>query len=83
MKAKVPQTMSECFDLIEGEMLKGPWVMGEDYSIGDAYLFTVSRWLEGDGVDINQFPRVADHFQRMLKRPAVQKIIALYWPNVD
>jgi glutathione S-transferase len=83
MKAKVPQTMSECFDLIEGEMLKGPWVMGEDYSIGDAYLFTVSRWLEGDGVDINQFPRVADHFQRMLERPAVQKIIALYWPNVD
>ena len=28
MQAKVPQTMSECFRLIENEMFQGPWVMG-------------------------------------------------------
>jgi len=77
MKQKVPQTMSECFSLIEEEMLIGPWVTGETYSIGDIYLFTISQWLEGDSVDINQFPNVADHAQRMLARPSVQKILAL------
>lgn len=35
MKKKVPQTVSDCFELIEGEMLKGPWVLGERFSICD------------------------------------------------
>ena len=35
-------------------MLKGPWVMGEQYTICDPYLFTIAGWLEGDSVDIAQ-----------------------------
>jgi glutathione S-transferase len=76
MKRKVPQTMSACFALIEAKMLKGPWVMGETYTICDPYLFTLSGWLEGDSVDIATMPKVADHFKRMRERPAVQKVLA-------
>lgn len=76
MQEKVPQTMAECFSLIEADMLRGPWVMGNDYSISDGYLFTLSQWLEGDGVDINRFPKVADHADRMLERKAVQTVMA-------
>ncbi len=72
MKRKVPQTMSECFELIETHYLQGPWVLGADYSVADAYLFTIASWLEGDGVDIERFPKVADHFLRMAQRPAVR-----------
>ena len=57
-------------------MFRGPWVMGEDYSIGDCYLYTVSSWLESDDVDINDFPKVADHHSRMLEREAVQTVKA-------
>lgn len=78
LKIKVPQNMTDCFQLIEDGMLKGPWVLGEYYSISDAYLFTVARWLESDGVDIKRFPRVADHARRMESRPAVQKVAPLY-----
>lgn len=77
MRKKVPFTMGECFELIESEMLQGPWVMGDLYSIADIYLFTISQWLEGDEVDINRFPKVADLAQRMLKKPAVKKVLAL------
>ena len=35
MKKKVPQNIGECFDLIENSYFKGPWVMGEDYSVAD------------------------------------------------
>src|ERR1700733_8182154 len=35
MQRKVPQSVGACFDLIEREMLKGPWVMGETYTICD------------------------------------------------
>jgi glutathione S-transferase len=77
LKRKVPQTMAECFHLIEEEMLIGPWVMGRDYSIADIYLFTISRWLEADGVDIRSFPRVIDHRQRMTELPVVSLVLAV------
>jgi glutathione S-transferase len=76
MKRKVPQTFGACFALIEQQMLKGPWVMGEQYTICDPYLFTLAGWLEGDGVDLAGLPKVADHRKRMSERPAVMKVLA-------
>jgi glutathione S-transferase len=75
MKRKVPQTMAACFALIERSMLKGPWVMGETYTICDPYLFTLAGWLEGDSVDISTLPKVADHYKRMAERPAVRDVL--------
>ena len=76
MKRKVPQSVGDAYDIIEREMLKGPWVMGDTYSISDMYLFTLSQWLEGDGVDIRKLPKVADHRRRMAEHPVVKKVIA-------
>ena len=77
MKRKVPATMTECFGLIERKLLKGPWAMGEQYTICDPYLFTIGTWIEGDGVDTTKLPRVMEHCKRMLARPAVQKAVAV------
>ena len=76
MLRKVPQNMAECFGVIEHHYLQGPWVLGEQYSVADAYLFTMSGWLRSDGVDVAQFPKVADHRRRMAERPAVQRALA-------
>jgi glutathione S-transferase len=76
MRAKVTRNMQDCFDLIERTMLAGPWVMGEHYSFGDPYLYTLTRWLEGDGVDVARFPQIAEHFRRMAQDPAVQRVLA-------
>lgn len=76
MLRKVPQTMGECFRLIENDFLAGPYVLGEQYSVADPYLFTIAGWLEGDKVDIAEFPRVQAHYERMKARPAVQKALA-------
>jgi glutathione S-transferase len=75
MKKKVPETMGACFDLIEHKMFKGPWAIGDAYTVADPYLFTISRWLEADGVDPAAFPRVLDHRDRMAERPAVQRAL--------
>jgi glutathione S-transferase len=76
MKRKVPSNATECYDLIEHKFMKGPWVMGDRYTICDPYLFTLASWIEGDGVDTSKLPRVMDHRARMLTRPAVQNAVA-------
>jgi glutathione S-transferase len=76
MKRKVPVSVGACFELVEREMLQGPWVTGRSYTICDPYLFTLAQWMEGDGVDPARFPKVADHRRRMAERPAVRTAIA-------
>jgi glutathione S-transferase len=77
MQRKVPQSVGECFALIEDQMFKGPWVMGEHYSICDPYLYTLTQWLEADGVDRKRFPKIKEHFQRVHERPAVKRALAM------
>lgn len=78
MARKVPQTVGECFALIESEMFAGPWVMGENFTIADPYLYTLTTWLESDGVDPARFPKIQDHMQRMSHRPAVERVLAAH-----
>jgi glutathione S-transferase len=78
MKRKVPKTVGDSFALMEKEMVKGPWVMGEAYTICDPYLFTVAKWLERDSVDIARFPKVHEHHKMMAARPAVKKVLAAH-----
>jgi glutathione S-transferase len=76
MQRKVPETVGASFALIEREMLAGPWVMGDTYTICDPYLFTLAQWLEADGVDLARLPGVRSHRSRMSERPAVKRALA-------
>jgi glutathione S-transferase len=76
MKRMVPKTMGNNFALIERDMIKGPWVMGETYTICDPYLFTIAQWWEADSVDPARFPKLAEHRERMAARPTVRRAIA-------
>ena len=76
MKRRVTRNMTECSELIERQMFRGPWVMGEQFTICDPYLYTVGRWLEGDGVDESKLPLITGHRARMEARPTVRRVLA-------
>jgi glutathione S-transferase len=76
MQRKVPESVGACYDLIERDMLNGPWVMGDSYTICDPYLFTFAQWLEDDGVDPARIPKVCEHRSRMSERFSVRKAIS-------
>jgi len=76
MQRKVPRSVGACYDMIETHMLRGPWAMGDTYTIADPYLFTLAQWLEDDGVDPARIPRVIEHRSRMADRPNVKKAVA-------
>ena len=57
---------------VEGELAKGPYLMGEQFTVADAYLFTVVGWSRLVGVDISALTRLGEFMARMRARPAVQ-----------
>ena len=55
------------------EQLEGKsFLMGDAFSVPDAYLFTVTSWAPRVGVDIADLANVQAYMARMAARPAVQ-----------
>ncbi|MFT4728944.1 MAG: glutathione S-transferase [Granulosicoccus sp.] len=78
MTANVPKTVALCFDMIEKQMLKGPWVHGSGFTISDPYLYRISTWAESDGVDINNYPKIKAHREAMARRDSVRAVEAYF-----
>ena len=75
MAAKVPETMAESCAYVESQ-IEGPLLFGEHVTLADIYLFVVSHWLKGDGVDVTNYPKLTAFREAMLARPSVQKALA-------
>ncbi|MDC8772525.1 glutathione S-transferase family protein [Roseateles albus] len=55
----------------------GPWLLGADYSAADAMAFMLCRWTRGFASrPARDFPLIGAYLQRMLARPALQRMLA-------
>lgn len=77
MRRFVPRSVGACWDYVEGYASAGPYVMGEQYTVADPYLFTVARWMEVDSVDPARYPKVAAHRAAMAERASVREALAV------
>jgi glutathione S-transferase len=48
------------------------FVMGETFTVADAYLFVMLQWCEPHGIDLALYPNLDDFEHRVAQRPAVQ-----------
>ncbi|MEM7753505.1 MAG: glutathione S-transferase family protein [Pseudomonadota bacterium] len=72
MRAKVPETMAASCAYLEPQ-ITGPYLFGAEPTLSDCYLYAISTWLEGDGVDVTAYPKLLAWRQVMETRPSVQK----------
>jgi glutathione S-transferase len=49
-----------------------PYLMGDSFTVADAYMFVVLSWSSHAGFDLGQFPRINEYMGRIAARPAVQ-----------
>ncbi len=49
-----------------------PWLVGDRFTVADAYLYVVTSWLAFFRIDIGKWPAIAAHNERVGNRPAVQ-----------
>jgi glutathione S-transferase len=48
----------------------------DGFSVGDAYLVTVLNWASYGGIDLSQWPTVAEYYKRLMQRPSVARAAA-------
>jgi glutathione S-transferase len=57
---------------IDGQLAGKPYLMGDTFTVADAYLFTVTGWGAYVKVDLSGFANISAHRARVAARPAVQ-----------
>jgi glutathione S-transferase len=75
--AKGREATREFWDMVEKKLGKGPWAVGERFSVADSYVLVFWTWGRGAtlGYDMpKDFPNWTAHARRMAQRPAVKKV---------
>jgi glutathione S-transferase len=63
------------YDFIEKILAKQPWLLGEHFTVADAYLFTVTRWADFVKLDLSAFPNLLAFQKRVAARPAADAVL--------
>jgi glutathione S-transferase len=78
VKAASEKKIEGLIDQIEAQLAShgGPWLMGEQYTALDPYAFMHCRWTRDMKRPARTLPHLGPYLQRVLARPAVQRVIA-------
>ena len=71
-KPQLKQRLLARLQWVDGELDGKPYLMGEQFSVADAYLFTVTNWGQYVGLDISPLKHLVAYRERSAARPAVQ-----------
>lgn len=73
---KARSKLSRSLSFIQDALGDSTYLMGDDFTVADAYLVTVLNWTKPAGIDLSQWPRLFDYWKRVRARPAVQAALA-------
>ncbi len=71
-KAAIVVRLTKRFDYLEHALAVGPFLLGEHFTVADAYCYTVLRWSPRADIDLKTYPNIAAYVARVQARPAVQ-----------
>ena len=70
------QRIDRRFGNLKAPLEAHPFLMGETFTVPDAYLFTLANWGQWTGVDLAQWPWIKAHHARVAARPSVAAALA-------
>ncbi len=71
-KTTTKTKLSQRLAWVDGQLADRTYLMGDDFSVADGYLFTVTNWAPRVGVDITGLANLSAYRERVAARPAVQ-----------
>jgi glutathione S-transferase len=64
------------FLYLQGVLNDRAYLMGETFTVADAYLFVMLQWCEPHGIDLALYPNLDDYEARIAQRPTVQAALS-------
>jgi len=78
VRAKAEAKIDALLDQLDAELARHgkAWMLGDRYSVVDAYAFVLCRWTRGLARPARALPHLRPWLDRMLARPALQRAFA-------
>jgi len=70
-KAAAKANLGRKFEFVQRELANQSYLLGETFTVADAYLFTVLGWTAIVGIDLSAWPALKAYHARIAARPAV------------
>lgn len=70
-KEAVKATLGKRLDWLSTQLQNRAFLMGDQFSVADAYLFTILNWAGMVGFDLGKWPLVQQYAARVAQRPKV------------
>ncbi|MFL5259694.1 MAG: glutathione transferase GstA [Hyphomicrobiales bacterium] len=64
--------LSSRFGYLDQHLTKSKYLLGDAFSVADAYLWTCLRWAKGLGIDLDKWTHLSDYVRRIGERPSVR-----------
>ncbi len=71
-KANQIELLSRRFDILADHLKSHLYLMGDGFTVADAYLFTALSWCNLLKLDLSRWPALTEYHGRIAGRPAVQ-----------
>lgn len=72
-KPTLRDMLGQRFDWIDKQLAGKQYLMGDTFTVPDAYLFTVLRWSPRVGIDLSKWKNITAYIDRVAARPKVQE----------
>ena len=72
-KTMAREKLLQRLQFVDGQLADKQYLMGEQFTVADGYLFTVTNWAKPTNVDISTLANLAAYRERVGARPAVQE----------
>ncbi|MCX5540955.1 glutathione binding-like protein [Paraburkholderia sp. CNPSo 3076] len=72
IRSEKREVLFKSYPLVERSLTHQPWLLGAQFSVADAYLFTVTNWARHVGMDLSRLPAITAFQQRAVGRPHVR-----------
>jgi len=72
VRAERKKTLTAHYAWLEKRLMAQPWLVGDRFTVADAYLFALTNWASHVGLDLSGFPAVNALHRRVAARPHVQ-----------
>ena len=69
------ENLANRFKWLDKQLAGKDYLLGKQFSVADAYLFTVLRWTAPLKIDLSPWPNVAAYLERVGKRPKVREAL--------
>lgn len=77
LRAASKEKLARRFETVENQLKQTEYILGNQFTVCDGYMFVMLQWAPVLKLDISKFPKLMGYHEKIKARPAVQEALSV------